>query len=137
MRRIPLILISLLAVLPLLVAADPLCKGVDDKDNVHYSDKPQPGAQKIELPPGTTYKAPVVAMPTPAPAAATNSTTQDHGLQPYTAIVVSSPKDQDTIWNTTTVSVSVALTPALQPGATVTISVEGKWQTGACAPSRS
>ena len=126
MRRIPLVLVSLLAVLPLLVAADPLYKWVDDQGNVHYSDKPHPGAQKLVLPKANTYTAPDVVMP--APVTDGNDKSQANGHQPYSQIAVSSPKDQDTVWNTTTVSVSVSLTPALQPGDTLTISVDGKSQ---------
>lgn len=127
MRRsclIPL-LISLLA-LTSMVAADPLYKWVDDQGNVHYSDKPQPGAKKITLPKATTFVAPKVVQPAPLPDA---TQTQPAGPQPYTQIIVSAPKDQDTVWNTDTVTVGVALTPALQPGDTVTISVDGSSQT--------
>lgn len=127
MHRTPLILISLLAVLPLLVTADPLYKWVDDQGNVHYSDKPQPGAQKIVLPKASTYNPAFLATPAPQPAPVAPANKDAH--QTYTQIVVSSPKDQDTIWNTDTVAVSVALTPALQAGDTVTISVDGNSQT--------
>lgn len=130
MRRLPLILISLLAVLPLLVSAGPLYKWVDDQGNVHYSDKPHPGAQKIVLPKATTYKAPDVAMPTPP---ANDSDSQQNSPQTYTQITVSSPADQATVWNTDTVTVAVSLTPALQPGDTVTFSVDGNSQTVAAS----
>jgi|SRR5579871_1586621 len=126
MRRTPLVLISLLA-LTSMVAADPLYKWVDDQGNVHYSDRPQPGAQKIVLPKASTYTAPPVVQPAPPPDAA--NAQQQYSFQSYTQLAVSSPKDQDTLWNTDTVTVSVVLTPALQSGDTLTISVDGKSQT--------
>lgn len=127
MRRLPLILISLLAVLPLLVAADPLYKWVDAQGNIHYSDKPQPGAKKMAIPKATTFAPPQAAQPAPPPSTAS----QGHKAEvaPYTQMTVVAPKDQDTVWNTQTVTVSVALTPALQAGDTVTFSVDGNTQT--------
>lgn len=127
MRRLPLILISLLAFTSM-VAADTLYKWVDDQGNVHYSDKPQPGAQKIEIPKAPTFTPATPAMPVPPPATGA-SRPQDSGHLPYTQISVSSPKDQDTVWNTSSVTVSVSLTPALQAGDSVTISVDGQSQT--------
>ncbi len=124
MHRPALILVSLLAVFTFMVSADPLYKWVDEQGNVHYSDKPQPGAQKIVLPKASTFAAPKVVQPAPLP---DNSQPQQDGT--YTQILVSSPKDQDTLWNTDTATVSVTLTPALQPGDTVTFSVDGKTQT--------
>ena len=128
MRRLPLILISLLAVTSV-VAADPLYKWVDEKGNVHYSDKPQPGAQKLYLPKASTFQPPQVSAPVPAPLPDTANVQRTAGPQPYTQIAVNSPQDQATIWNTDTVTVSVTLVPALQAGDTVTFSVDGKSQT--------
>lgn len=125
MRRLALILVSLLTVFTFMAAADPLYKWVDEQGNVHYSDKPQPGAQKIVLPKATTFAAPKVAQPSPLPDK--SQPQQQDGA--YTQILVSSPKDQDTLWNTDTTTVSVTLTPALQQGDTVTFSVDGTTQT--------
>ena len=120
MRRILLVLVALLS-LTSLVAADPLYKWVDDQGNIHYSDKPQPGAQKIVLPKASTYVPPNVAMPA-APAATRN---QSNSVQAYSNLTISSPKDQETLWNVQTVTVSVSMVPMLQTGDTLTISVDG------------
>ena len=125
MRRLVLILVCLLAVFTFMVAADPLYKWVDEQGNVHYSDKPQPGAQKIVLPKAATFAAPKAAQFAPLP---DNSRPQQQDGA-YTQILISSPKDQDTLWNTDTATVSVTLTPALQQGDTVTFSVDGATQT--------
>lgn len=133
MHRLTAIFLGLL-VISFMVVADPLYKWVDDKGNVHYSDKPQPGAKKIVLPKASTFNP---ALMTPPQSSASDS---DHRHQvsdagtaaaavSYTAIVISSPKDQDTLWNTDSVTVSVATTPAWQATDDVTISVDGSSQT--------
>ena len=128
MKRLTAIFLGLL-VMSSMVVADPLYKWVDDKGNVHYSDKPQPGAKKIVLPPATTFKAPAVVQPNPVPQQDLGNGPRDAGPAAYTAIAISSPADQDTLWNTATVTVSVATTPAWQSGDDVTISVDGSSQT--------
>ena len=125
MRRLSLVWVIVLG-FTVMATADPLYKWVDAQGNVHYSDKPHPGAQKLQLPKASTFVAPNVVPPSPA---VSNPSPQDNALQGYTKISVSSPKDQEVLWNTTTVTVTVALEPALQAGDTVTISVDGKSQT--------
>jgi len=125
MKRLTAVFLGFLAISSM-VAADPLYKWVDDKGNVHYSDKPQPGAKKIVLPPATTFKAPPVAPPNPALQQPQENGAADSTA--YTAIIISSPADQDTLWNTDSVTVSVSTTPAWQTGE-VTITVDGQTQT--------
>jgi hypothetical protein len=134
MKRLTAILLALLAVSSM-VAADPLYKWVDDQGNVHYSDKPQPGAKQIVLPKPATF------VP-PPPAARPHGTGSDapRGLAPgagsnqeptaagYTSLAISSPADQDTLWNTDTVTVNVSLAPALRSGDEVSITLDGNTQ---------
>ena len=117
-----------------MVAADPLYKWVDDQGNVHYSDKPQPGAKKIVLPKASTFNP---ALMTPPLQSSTTDSDHRHrasaagtaaGPVAYTAIAIGSPKDQDTLWNTDSVTVSVSTTPAWQSGE-VSITVDGQTQT--------
>ena len=118
-----------------MVAADPLYKWVDAQGNVHYSDKPQPGAKKLVLPKASTFNPPntVKLTPTgsdaPRSAAPDASASQEPGAGPaYTAITVAAPADQSTIWNTDSVTVSVSVTPELRPGDSVNITLDGKTQ---------
>jgi Domain of unknown function (DUF4124) len=117
-----LLLLALLA-LPA-VMGDNLYKWVDDQGNVHYSDKPQPGATKLHLPKPTTFSAPETAgnagsetkKPAPAPSAS------------YTGFAISSPTADEVYWNVQSVTVTVSLQPALKPGDTVTITLDGNSQ---------
>jgi hypothetical protein len=135
MRRYTAVFVGLLAISSM-VAADPLYKWVDDQGNVHYSDKPAPGAKKIVLPKASTFNAALLAPPQTSasdsdhrhrakPGDATPSAATAAG---YTAIAISAPADQSTLWNTDSVIVNVATTPAWQSG-DVTITLDGQTQT--------
>ncbi len=101
-----------------------------DKDGVHYSDQPAPGAEKItirSLP--TMDSVPVPEAPS-APAEAGDAFTG------YEGFTVSEPADNGIVRDNSgagAVSVSVALTPALRVdlGHTVRVSVAGQTQGGA------
>jgi len=124
MRRLLIVLTTLVALLSSIAVAAPLYKWVDDQGNVHYSDKPQPGAKKITLAPATTFTAPKPATVTPAPAR--DSQTQQ---APYSDFEITSPKKDDVIWNLTTVTVTVGVVPAgLHDGDQVIITLDGKVQ---------
>ena len=103
----------------LLVAATALAdayKWVDGNGVAHYSDRPQPGAVRIDL---STNGGPTGRR---APRAATTPSANQSGQplpdsQPfrYESIAVSAPGPEETLWNIGgTLSVSVTLTPALQ-----------------------
>jgi hypothetical protein len=114
--------------IPSLGTADTLYKWVDDQGNVHYSDKPAPGATKINIPKAPTFTPPQAAQPTDGSATARQQGKRQ-GFAGYTAMVINSPQDQATFWDVTSVNVSVGLTPNLQSGDRVTIAVDGATQT--------
>lgn len=126
MKRLTAVFLGFL-VISSMVAADPLYKWVDDQGNVHYSDKPQPGAKKIVLPKASTYKAPVSAQPVPAGVPGQG----DKAAAPAASVTISSPADQETIWNIDSMTVNVSVSPGLQAGDTLSISLDGNTQTGA------
>lgn len=126
MHRIAILLLAL-TFISHVVAADPLYKWVDEQGNVHYSDKPQPGAKKLKLPQPSTYTAPVPgdvpAYPVTDQAAGAGG---QNGHGAYTRFEITSPPANGTVWNTTSVTVSVTVEPGLQPGDKVTITLDGK-----------
>ena len=61
MKRL-LPLFCLLISVPLQAA---IYKIVDEEGNVHYSDQPAPGAEKVDLPPPTVYTPPKLPAPSP------------------------------------------------------------------------
>ena len=129
MQRLTALLLALVLI-PSVGVADAMYKWVDAQGNVHYSDKPAPGATKVDVPKARTFTPPLEAAP------AQNSETRSRQSQPqprvaggYTAISISSPQDQQTLWNVPSVTVSVSLQPSLQPGDSVTITLDGASQT--------
>jgi len=121
---IALLLLTLL-VLPA-VLGDTLYKWVDEQGNVHYSDKPHPGATKVHLPHAQTFTAPETAAP---------GTTQEGGntqpqpqQPPYTTFLIASPGADETLSNVQNVTVTVDLEPGLQKGDKVTITMDGQSQ---------
>ncbi|HET7921371.1 MAG TPA: DUF4124 domain-containing protein [Gammaproteobacteria bacterium] len=124
MRR-TLSLLLVLALLPGLAGqADQVYKWVDAQGNVHYSDKPHPGAKKVQVVKPQSYAA-------PAPPAG-NAETGDRRPPPpekkaprqYT-LTISSPAQGATIRNTRSVTVSVSVTPGLAQGDVLIFSLDG------------
>ena len=110
--------ITLLAMLvPMLCLAEPAWRWVDANGVVHYSDRPYPGAEQVELPTssrstGTTLRSAVRTTPgTPQPAVAAAAD------QAYSRFEILSPTPQETLWNTgSTIDVQVAVEPPLTTG---------------------
>lgn len=106
------------------VSGETLYKWVDSQGNVHYSDKPIPGATKIHLPTPTTYAAPTVTMPERSLQNNTNQATQEG----YSDFAISSPTQEQTFWNVESVTVSVTVSPGLKQGDSITITLDGNSQ---------
>jgi hypothetical protein len=102
-------------------SAQAVWKYVDEQGVTHYTDQPVPGAQKIELRSGSA--APVgdqSTVPT-----ATNVSQQNQG--PYRIFEIVKPGDQESVVNTGgLVQVSMQLAPAVLPGHTIRLYLDGK-----------
>lgn len=108
-------------------------KWIDEDGVVHYSDRPQPGAEQVELP----------KAPPRSSAAATMSSNRvgssrgDEAAEPpsqeapfrYESLTIASPAAEETLWNIEGVlNVSLDLRPALQPGHRVRVYFDGEPQ---------
>ncbi|MFQ6007131.1 MAG: DUF4124 domain-containing protein [Woeseia sp.] len=94
---------------------------VDEEGIVHYTDKPTPGAERIELPSDNRVPArriaPVRATPTPDVGA---------GEFEYERLEVASPAAEETLWNIEGVlDVTLDLRPALQAGHQLRVYFDG------------
>ena len=86
-----------------------LYKGLDDEGNVLYSDTPFDNAKKITPPAITIIDAPKIPQKKiEAPAEEEQKTTTK-----YTRLFISSPKNDQVIWNEPALTVTAQLTPAL------------------------
>ena len=99
---------------------------VDADGIVHYSDRPEPGAERVELP---EYRRPAAAPAArrPGAAAGENATSQPAPAAfRYQNLSVASPAPEETLWNIGGVlNVSLALTPPLQDGHQVRVYFDG------------
>ena len=97
----------------------------DEDGVVHYSDRPEPGAKEIVLPESNTVRTRQIARPsTPAD---TSDEAEDAGPFRYETLEVSAPAPEETLWNIEGVlNVSLALSPALQPGHQVRVYFDGE-----------
>ena len=88
----------------------------DENGQVHYSDRPYPGATPIQLRGAQGYSSPAAV----SPAGAAPESTSPQGAaatRPYNVFNVLQPSQQETLWNIGSVlDVQVELSPGLQQG---------------------
>jgi uncharacterized protein DUF4124 len=120
-------LILLSALLVTTAGAAPAWTWVDNEGRVHYSDRPVPGATRIELTGAQGFSAPsAAARASRAPSSAATSEPADAG-RGYRSISIVSPTDQETLWNTGgSVNVQVSMDPGLRTGHRIDLVLDGQ-----------
>jgi hypothetical protein len=101
---------------------------VDENGVVHYSDKPQPGAEEVEL-----ESAPAVSTPPPRRTPASRRTAEGEQASDaavgYDTLEIASPAAEETLWNLGGVlNVSLDLQPALKQGHQLRVYFDGNPQ---------
>jgi hypothetical protein len=113
---------SLLAALWLMsvaaMAGTTVYKWVDEKGVTHYSDQPNPKAEKVEVQGAQSYES---TSPS-APGASTPGTPQ----ATYAQCAFSQPAPEENFQNTSTVTAQLQLEPGLLVGHQVAVSLDGK-----------
>lgn len=118
------ICLALLLIISMSAAATELWRWVDENGVVHYSDRPQPGAEKIELQQVQSFTPP--AMPARDARREADSQRQDEAGAAYTGLRIVSPGEEETLWNIGgEMSVELALQPALRAGHTLRVHLDG------------
>ena len=121
-KRPILLVVGLLAAT---AAAAQAYRWVDENGVVHYSDRPQPGAEQIVLPESSTTT--VRRFPQAADGEDEQEAVEEEQPFRYESIEIASPAPEETLWNIEGVlNVSVALTPALQAGHQVRVYFDGE-----------
>jgi hypothetical protein len=119
----------LLSVLAASAGAAPVWTWVDANGQVHYSDRPEPGARQIDLPgsePGSSSAPAQQPSAVETPSAAPGATTQPQVAVRYRTLDVQTPAQQETLWNIGgTLEVQIAIAPALQPGHRLDVYLDG------------
>ncbi len=120
---------TILVLLGLLVmphaTADEAYVWTDEDGVVHYSDRPMPGARRIELADPNTGQA-LARRPADAQGDADDDAADPDAPFSYNSLAVSSPTAEETLWNIEGVlNVSLALNPPLRPGHQVRVYFDG------------
>lgn len=105
-------------------AAATVYKWVDDNGVVHYSDQPHENAEKVPLKAPQTYTAPKLPA-TPAQPEKTGSAPQKPA-QLYQSCAISEPTPDQMYMNTDTVTAGVTTQPAVRPGDTAVVTLDGQ-----------
>jgi hypothetical protein len=102
---------------------------VDADGIVHYSDRPQEGAEQIQLPRDARPRRTFAPAPVAAPADRDDNAAEPAAAFSYDSIEISSPAAEETLWNIAGVlNVSLRVQPALRPGHRVRVYFDGNEQ---------
>lgn len=104
---------------------------IDEDGVVHYSDLPHPGATRVDL---ATSKSRGPALATRSSASSSSPTddaaAKEAGPFRYESLEVAAPAPEETLWNIEgLLNVTLALSPALQPGHQVRMYFDGAART--------
>ena len=98
----------------------------DEDGVVHYSDRPEPGAKRIDLGEATRVRPRPTTRPAASGAAPEDTESEQPPASGYTSFEIASPAAEETLWNIEgTLDVALALTPALRPGHQVRVYFDG------------
>lgn len=102
---------------------------VDENGVVHFSDRPQQGAERIELPSDNARPRPVPAARSVAPRGNQQNESEPEPAAPfrYETLIIAAPAAEETLWNIEGVlSVALDLRPGLQPGHQIRVYLNGE-----------
>ena len=101
----------------------------DDEGVVHYSDRPHPAARRIVIEALNTTRPPPPQRTADAATTGASGAAEERAPFRYESFEIASPGAEETLWNIEGVlNVSLALTPALQPGHQVRVYFDGNPQ---------
>ena len=109
-----------LLLIPALVCGGQTYTWVDENNVRHWSDTPHEGAEVVELAPADVRPAPPPSSPprvVPSPAAP--------AAPQATQCSIASPREDEVLFDVESVTISVRVTPAPEPGATVSATLDG------------
>jgi hypothetical protein len=110
-------ILVLLALLAASVTVAETWRWTDDEGVVHYSDRPQPGAELIVLDEPNSSQSLSTRNRSTSSNAGADPADDTAGAIRYNSLEVASPGAEETLWNIEGVlNVSLSLNPALQPG---------------------
>ena len=119
-------LILLSALLVTAASGTPAWTWKDADGQVHFSDRPVPGAQQVELSGAQGFGAPAAR---PATATGAGAQPAQTATPPYRSIDIASPAEQETLWNIgTMLNVRIEMDPPLAAVHRVDLILDGQRQ---------
>lgn len=122
------ILMALLLASWPVAAAEEMWRWVDEDGVIHYSDRPHPGAERVQLESAQSYQAP--ASPDrdearPGRNGEENGDGNDNGVT-YSELRIVSPESEETLWNIGgELDVQLSISPGLAPGHQLRVYLDG------------
>jgi hypothetical protein len=114
-------LFTLMSLACTVAAAATVYKWVDENGVVHYSDQPHENAEKVQLKAPQTYSAPKTPAQPQQP--------RRDGAKPapvYQSCALSEPTNDQMFMNTSEVTAGVSIQPAVRPGDTAVVTLDGQ-----------
>ena len=109
------------------VATAQAYRWVDENGVVHYSDRPQAGAEEIVLPESNRPSRPVAPQRTADSGLGNGGGQQAEDTDIYDTLAITTPAAEETLWNIAgTLNVSLSLQPALRPGDQIRVYLDGQ-----------
>lgn len=119
------ILLALLMTCALGAHAEEVWRWVDENGVVHFSDRPRPGAERVELNRPQTFTPP--PLPAPQASAPSGQQSEPDAAPAYTGVRVVSPAAGETLWNIAgELTAQVEVQPALAAGHSLRVSLDGR-----------
>ena len=119
----------LVVFLALALGSADVYRWTDADGQIHYSDRPQPGAARITI----DVSPPASGSPGNNPAAGNDVDTGGEAAEPfaqYQSLTIASPAQEETLWNIEgQLDVAAAVEPALQPGHALRFRLDGRTET--------
>jgi hypothetical protein len=101
-------------------------KWTDEDGVVHFSDRPQEGAERIDLPEAAPRARPPPRTASSAAATTATSPAQEAGPFRYESLTIGTPLAEETLWNIEGVlNVTLNLQPSIQPGHRIRVFFDG------------
>jgi hypothetical protein len=114
------LLFTLMSVACTVAVSATVYKWVDENGVVHFSDQPHENAEKMQLKAPQTYSAPKTPTEPPPRQAASKS------APAYQSCAISEPTNDQMFMNTDTVTAGVTVQPAVRPGDTAVVTLDGQ-----------
>jgi hypothetical protein len=118
--------LALLMVFSTAAVSDEIWRWVDENGVVHYSDRPRPGAERVDLRPAQTFTPPPVATPAPRPATEPAPATEEEDVIAYSELRIVSPRSQEVLWNIgARLDVEISVVPGLRSNHVIRVYLDG------------